>query len=68
VHRADGTAGGYWRSRMARGLPPRYGRRWWAESYMSAMNRVTGPWLRARHPHRRLIEGLLTAVAYSIHQ
>ena len=68
VHRADGTAGGYWRSRMAQGLPPRYGRRWWAESYMSAMKRVTGPWLRARRPHRQLIEGLLKAVAYSIHQ
>ena len=27
VHRADGTAGGYWRSGMAQGLPPRYGRR-----------------------------------------
>jgi len=68
VHRADGTAGGYWRSRMAQGLPPRYSRRWWAESYMSAMKRVTGPWLRARHPHRQLIEGLLKAVAYSIHR
>lgn len=27
VHRADGTAGGYWRSRMAQGLPSHYGRR-----------------------------------------
>jgi hypothetical protein len=68
VHRADGTAGGYWRSRMAQGLPPRYGRRWAAESYMSGMKRVTGPWLRARHPGRQLVEGLLKAVAYSIHR
>jgi len=68
VHRADDTVGGHWRSLMAQGLPPRYGRRWWAESYMSGMKRVTGPWLRARQSPRQLIEGLLKAVAYSIHR
>ena len=68
VHRADGTAGGHWRSVMAQGLPPRYGRRWWAEAHMSGMKRVMGPWLRARQPHRQLVEGLLKAVAYSIHR
>jgi len=66
--RADGTAGGYWRGRMARGLPPRYGRRWAAESFISWMKRVVGPWLRSRHPRRQLREALLKVVAYSIHR
>ena len=65
VHRA---AGGYWRARMAQGLPPRYGRRWAAESFISGMKRVVGPWLRSRHPGRQLREALLKVVAYSIHR
>ncbi|MGH8712067.1 MAG: transposase [Burkholderiales bacterium] len=68
VHRADGTVGGYWRGRMAKGLPPRYGRRWAAESFMSGMKRVVGPWLRARLPQRQLSEALLKVLAYSIHR
>lgn len=68
VHRKDGTAGGYWRSRMAQGLPPRYGRRWAAESFMSGLKRVIGPWLRSRQPPQQLREALLKAVAYSIHR
>jgi len=68
VHRADGTAGGYWRARMARGLPPRYGQRWAAESFISGMKRVVGPWLRARQPERQLTEALMKAVVYSIHR
>jgi len=68
VHRADGTVGGYWRSRMAAGLPPRYGRRWAAESFISGMKRVVGPWLRSRQPRRQLCEALLKVLAYSIHR
>ncbi len=68
VHRADGTVGGHWRSVMARGLPPRYGRRWAAESFISGMKRVVGPWLRSRHPQRQLCEALLKVLAYSIHR
>jgi len=68
VHRADGSVGGYWRSRMAAGLPPRYGRRWAAESFMSGMKRVVGPWLRSRQPQRQLNEALLKVLAYSIHR
>lgn len=68
VHRQDGTAGGYWRSRMAQGLPPRYGRRWAVESFMSGMKRVVGPWLRSRQPQQQLREALLKALAYSIHR
>jgi hypothetical protein len=68
VHRADGAVGGYWRSRMAAGLPPRYGRRWAAESFISGLKRVVGPWLRARRPQRQLSEALLKVLAYSIHR
>jgi DDE family transposase/transposase-like protein DUF772 len=68
VHRADGSVGGYWRSHMAEGLPPRYGRRWAAESFMSGMKRVVGPWLRSRRRPHQLQEALLKAVAYSIHR
>ena len=68
VHRADGTVGAYWRSRMAQGLPPRYGRRWAAESSMSGLKRVVGPWLRSRLPQQQLREALLKAVVYSIHR
>lgn len=68
VRRADGSAGGYWRARMAQGLPPRYGRRWAVESFISGMKRVVGPWLRARQPKRQPTEALLKAVVYSIHR
>lgn len=68
VRRADGTAGGYWRARMAQGLPPRYGRRWAAESFISGMKRIVGPWLRTRQPDRQPTEALLKAVVYSIHR
>jgi hypothetical protein len=43
VHRANGTAGGYWSSVMAQGLPRHYGRRWAAESSISGMKHVIGP-------------------------
>lgn len=68
VRRTDGTVGGHWRRRMARGLPPRYGRRWAAESFISGMKRVVGPWLRTRQLHRQPTEALLKAVVYSIHR
>jgi DDE family transposase/transposase-like protein DUF772 len=68
VRRADGQVGGYWRARMAAGLPPRYGRRWAAESFISGMKRVLGPWLRARRHQTRQTEALLKALAYSIHR
>jgi hypothetical protein len=53
---------------MAQGLPPRYGRRWAAESFMSGLKRVVGPWLRSRLPQQQLREALLKAVVYSIHR
>jgi len=68
VHRADGQVGGYWRSRMAQGLPPRYGRRWAAESFISGLKRTLGPWVRSRSPQRQLNEALLKVITYSIHR
>jgi hypothetical protein len=68
IHRADGKAGGYWRSRMAAGLPRRYGRRWAAESFFSAMKRSLGAAVRARHPSQQLKEALRKVLAYSIHR
>ena len=68
VRRADGTAGGHWRAKMASGMPARYGRRWAAESFISAMKRRLGVQLRARAADRQLIEGMLKAVVYSIHR
>ena len=68
VHRADGRVGGYWRARMAQGLPRRYGRRWAAESFISGLKRVVSPWLRARQRRSQRIEALLKVLAYSIHR
>jgi len=53
---------------MAQGLSPRDGRRWAAESFISGMKRVVGPWLRSRHRQRQLREAMLKVVAYSIHR
>ena len=68
VHRADGKVGGYWRARMAKGLPKRYGRRWAAESFISGMKRKLGAGVRARHPAQQLKEALRKVLAYSIHR
>jgi hypothetical protein len=68
VHRTDGRVGGYWRGRMAAGLPKRYGRRWAAESFISAMKRTLGAGVRARQPAQQLKEALRKALAYSIHR
>ena len=54
--------------KVAQGLLPRYGRRWAAESFISGMKRVIGPWLRARQLQTQLTEALLKALAYSIHR
>jgi len=68
VHRADGKVGGYWRAKMAKGLPKRYGKRWAAESFISAMKRTLGAGVRARHPAQQLKEALRKVLAYSIHR
>jgi len=68
VHRADGSVGGRWRSRMARGLPRRYGRRWAAESFISGMKRKLGADLSGRGKAAQLRQAALKVIAYSIHR
>jgi hypothetical protein len=65
VVRADGTAGGFWRSRMT-DLPPRYGKRWHAESFMSGLKRTTGSTLAARSEHALFTEAALRVLAYAL--
>lgn len=66
-HRADGTAGGHWRSRMLR-LPKVYGQRWHIESFMSGLKRLTGSQLDSRKPNTLDIEAALRVVAYSLYR
>lgn len=66
--RADGGYGGYWRARMAKGLPKRYGQRWQAESFFSGLKRVVSDRVNARHAERQLTEAALKVLAYSIHR
>jgi Transposase DDE domain len=69
VHRADGTLGGHWRSRMtpahlqARG----YGQRWQVESFFSALKRKLGSTLSSRIPAQLLKEATLKVLAYALH-
>ena len=68
--RADGTRGGYWRSRMtpehlrARG----YGQRWQVESFFSALKRKLGSTLTSRTPAQLLKEATLRVLAYALHR
>ncbi len=70
VHRADGTLGGQWRSRMtpehlrARG----YGRRWQVESFFSALKRKFGSALNSRTETQLLKEATLRVLAYALHR
>ena len=66
MHRADGTVGGAWRARLARGLPQSYGQRWHAESFISGLKRVLGASLHARGKANQLREALRKVAAYSI--
>lgn len=64
-HRDDGTVGGFWRSRMT-DLPPRYGKRWHVESFMSGLKRTTGSALAARSEHALFTEAALRVLAYAL--
>lgn len=66
--RADGGFGGYWRARMARGLPKCYGQRWQAESFFSGLKRVVSDRVNARSAERQVTEAALKVLAYSIHR
>ena len=68
--RADGTRGGYWRSRMTPGhLRARgYGQRWQVESFFSALKRKLGSTLASRNPAQLLKEATLKVLAYALHR
>ena len=58
-----------YRAEMARrGMPPSFGRRWHAESFVSAMKRVTLPFVRARLEPAMLREAMLNVLAYALHR
>jgi len=66
--RADGTAGGKWRSQMTPEYVRQHGynRRWSVESFFSALKRTIGSSLSARRPDQMLAEAALKVLAYSL--
>jgi Transposase DDE domain len=66
--RADGTAGGKWRSQMQPDYLAQHGyaRRWAVESFFSGLKRTMGGALRARRPDQMLAEAALKVVAYAL--
>lgn len=66
--RADGTAGGKWRSQMTPEYVRQqgYNRRWSVESFFSALKRTIGSSLSARRPDQMLAEAALKVLAYAL--
>jgi hypothetical protein len=66
--RADGTAGGKWRSQMSAQYlqQAKFGRRWDVESFFSALKRTMGSALNARRPNQMLTEAALKVLAYTL--
>lgn len=66
--RADGTAGGKWRSQMTPEYLHKQGytRRWSVESFFSALKRTIGSSLSARRPDQMLAEAALKVLAYTL--
>lgn len=67
IHRKDGKAGGFWRSRMVKGLSPRFGHRWAVETAFSVIKRRWGGDTTAKTRWGQRREALLKTVVYSIH-
>jgi len=67
-HRADGSLGGTYRSKMTPTHLRRngYGRRWHIESFISGLKRMTGSALTARLPSQQQKEASLRVLAYSL--
>lgn len=61
----DGSIRTRHRSRMTR-LPGRFGQRWQAEAFISALKRTTGAGLRARGTSRPLVEAAFRVLGYAI--
>lgn len=66
--RADGRAGGKWRSQMSAQYlqQAQFGRRWGVESFFSALKRTMGSALNARRPDQMLTEAALKVLAYTL--
>jgi len=66
--RADGTRGGFWRSRMSEKYLARkgYGSRWAVESFFSGLKRTTGSTLTSRKPSQLLAEAAFKVLAYTL--
>lgn len=66
--RADGTAGGKWRSQMTPEYVRQqgYNRRWLVESFFSALKRTIGSSVNARRPDQMLAEAALKVLAYAL--
>jgi hypothetical protein len=66
--RADGTAGGKWRSQMTPEFLQQqgYNRRWAVESFFSGLKRTIGSSLNARRPDQMLAEAALKVLAYTL--
>lgn len=66
--RADGKAGGRWRSQMTPDYlkSAGFGRRWAVESFFSAVKRTMGSALSARRPQQMLVEATLKVLAYAL--
>lgn len=65
VRSCSGAIGGVDRTRCAQ-CPPRYGKRWHAESVISAIKRCMGSSVAARRPEAQCREAVLKAVSYSV--
>jgi transposase len=66
--RADGTAGGKWRSQMTSEYLQRahYNRRWAVESFFSALKRTMGSTVSARRQDQMAAEAALKVLAYAL--
>jgi len=66
--RADGTAGGKWRSQMTPEYlqQTHYNRRWAVETFFSALKRTMGSALSARRPDQMVAEAAFKVLAYAL--
>ena len=70
IHRADGKAGGKYRSQMTKRRLKKqgYGRRWHIESFFSGMKRLCGAALSARREIYQRQQTALRVLAYALHR
>ena len=68
TQRADGSRGGFWRSRMSEKFLERkgYGARWAVETFFSGLKRTMGSTLTSRTPSQLLAEAAFKVLAYTL--